>query len=42
VPEAVRIAKAYLTATLRAAVDLHIGHGHGPLNHFLGQEVALE
>ena len=41
VPEAVRIAKAYLTAALRAAVDLQIGHGHGPLNHFLGWEVPL-
>ena len=42
VPEAVRIAKAYLTAALRAAVDLRIGHGHGPLNHFLGQTVRIE
>jgi len=42
VREAVRIAKAYLTAALRAAVGLHIGHGHGPLNHFLGQEVMIE
>jgi hydroxymethylpyrimidine/phosphomethylpyrimidine kinase len=41
VREAVRIAKAYLTAALRAAVDLHIGHGHGPLNHFLGQQVDI-
>ncbi len=41
VPEAVRIAKAYLTAALRAAVGLRIGHGHGPLNHFLGWEVPL-
>lgn len=42
VPAAVRIAKEYLTAALRAAVDLHIGQGHGPLNHFLGQEVRVE
>ncbi|MFQ6100298.1 MAG: bifunctional hydroxymethylpyrimidine kinase/phosphomethylpyrimidine kinase [Anaerolineae bacterium] len=41
VQEAVCVAKAYLTATLRAAVDLQIGHGHGPLNHFLGREVDL-
>jgi hydroxymethylpyrimidine/phosphomethylpyrimidine kinase len=41
VREAVATAKAYLTAALRAAVDLHIGRGHGPLNHFLGQEVTL-
>ncbi|MFQ5859118.1 MAG: bifunctional hydroxymethylpyrimidine kinase/phosphomethylpyrimidine kinase [Anaerolineae bacterium] len=41
VQEAVRIAKEYLTAVLRAAVGLHIGEGHGPLNHFLGREVQL-
>lgn len=39
--EAVRIAKAYLTAALEAAVDLEIGQGHGPLNHFLGRQVDL-
>lgn len=39
--EAVQRAKAYLTAALKAAINLHIGHGHGPLNHFLGQEVDL-
>lgn len=33
VPEAVGIAKDYLTRVLRASVDLHIGHGHGPMNH---------
>jgi hydroxymethylpyrimidine/phosphomethylpyrimidine kinase len=31
---AVDTAKTYLTAALRAAVELKIGHGHGPLNHF--------
>ncbi len=36
------VAKAYLTATLRTAVDLHIGRGHGPLNHFLGREVDIQ
>jgi len=41
VGQAVREAKAYLTAALRAAVDLEIGHGHGPLNHFLGQAVTI-
>lgn len=34
VEEAVGAAKAYLTTALRASVDLGIGHGHGPLNHF--------
>ncbi|MCS7221113.1 MAG: bifunctional hydroxymethylpyrimidine kinase/phosphomethylpyrimidine kinase [Anaerolineae bacterium] len=37
--DAIRIAKAYLTATLQAAAALQIGRGHGPLNHWLGQEV---
>lgn len=33
VVDAVRIAKEYLTAILRASANLHIGHGHGPMNH---------
>jgi hydroxymethylpyrimidine/phosphomethylpyrimidine kinase len=41
VRQAVDTAKAYLTMTLRAAVDLHIGQGHGPLNHFLGRAVDI-
>jgi hydroxymethylpyrimidine/phosphomethylpyrimidine kinase len=41
VRQAVGMAKAYLTAALQAAVDLQLGQGHGPLNHFLGHEVAL-
>jgi hydroxymethylpyrimidine/phosphomethylpyrimidine kinase len=36
VNEAVRIAKSYLTAALRAAESLNVGHGHGPLNHSFG------
>ncbi len=39
VKEAVQTAKLYLTATIEAAVDLGIGGGHGPLNHFLNQQV---
>ncbi|MFX1573801.1 MAG: bifunctional hydroxymethylpyrimidine kinase/phosphomethylpyrimidine kinase [Promethearchaeota archaeon] len=31
--KAVHIAKAYLTAAIKSAVDLNIGHGHGPTNH---------
>jgi hydroxymethylpyrimidine/phosphomethylpyrimidine kinase len=31
---AVREAKAYLTAAIRAADRLHVGHGHGPVHHF--------
>ncbi|MFQ6059344.1 MAG: bifunctional hydroxymethylpyrimidine kinase/phosphomethylpyrimidine kinase, partial [Anaerolineae bacterium] len=34
VKEAVGAAKAYLTMALRASVDLRLGQGHGPLNHF--------
>lgn len=37
--EAVRRAKAYLTAALQAAATLRIGKGHGPLDHLLGQTV---
>lgn len=33
VVEAVRIAKAYLTAILQASAHLTLGHGHGPMNH---------
>jgi hydroxymethylpyrimidine/phosphomethylpyrimidine kinase len=32
--EAVAEAKKYVTAAIAAADRLHIGHGHGPLNHF--------
>ena len=31
--EAVHSAKQYVTAILKASIDLHIGHGHGPMNH---------
>ena len=33
-PEAVRLAKSYITAALQAGQDVTTGHGHGPLNHF--------
>ncbi|HET9692571.1 MAG TPA: bifunctional hydroxymethylpyrimidine kinase/phosphomethylpyrimidine kinase [Acidimicrobiales bacterium] len=33
-PDAVDDAKRYLTAALRAADGLRIGHGHGPVHHF--------
>ena len=32
--DAVRAAKAYVTAAIAAADTLHIGHGHGPVHHF--------
>ncbi|MGH6943100.1 MAG: bifunctional hydroxymethylpyrimidine kinase/phosphomethylpyrimidine kinase [Geminicoccaceae bacterium] len=33
-PDAVREAKAYLTAALKASDRLRVGHGHGPVHHF--------
>ena len=41
---AVREAKAYVTAAIRAADRLNVGHGHGPVHHFhaLWQEDADE
>ncbi len=33
VAEAVGAAKDYVTKVMSASVDLHIGHGHGPMNH---------
>lgn len=33
-PEAVRAAKAYITAAIDAGADVQTGYGHGPLNHF--------
>lgn len=35
--EAVTAAHSYLQAAIKAADDLHIGHGHGPVHHFHGQ-----
>jgi hydroxymethylpyrimidine/phosphomethylpyrimidine kinase len=32
--DAVRAAKAYVTAAIAAATGLAVGHGHGPLHHF--------
>jgi hydroxymethylpyrimidine/phosphomethylpyrimidine kinase len=34
--EAVREAKAYVTAAIAASDKLSIGHGHGPVHHFYG------
>lgn len=39
-PEAVKLAKDYITAALKAGADVRIGSGHGPLNHFF-QPVPL-
>ncbi len=32
--QAVRCAKNYLTEALKAGADIHVGNGHGPVNHF--------
>jgi hydroxymethylpyrimidine/phosphomethylpyrimidine kinase len=32
--DAVREAKAYVTAAIKASNALHIGSGHGPVHHF--------
>lgn len=34
---AVADAKRYVTAAIRAAAALHVGHGHGPVHHFHAQ-----
>lgn len=34
IEEAVRIAKDYIDAAIRAADGLEVGHGHGPVHHF--------
>jgi len=38
VREAVRGAKEYITAILRASADLHLGRGYGPMNHLAWRE----
>jgi hydroxymethylpyrimidine/phosphomethylpyrimidine kinase len=32
--DSVALAKEYVTAAIKAADGLHIGHGHGPVHHF--------
>lgn len=39
--QAVAEAKRYLTAALQSGASLRLGRGHGPVNHFLGQAVAV-
>ena len=33
IKKAVHIAKAYITTAIQSAINLNIGHGHGPTNH---------
>jgi hydroxymethylpyrimidine/phosphomethylpyrimidine kinase len=42
IKKAVYIAKAYLTAAIQNADDLHVGNGHGPTNHFQGVVVDVD
>lgn len=37
-PEAVQAAKNYLTRAISAGKDYQLGHGHGPVKHFLNAE----
>ncbi|MBI3077821.1 MAG: bifunctional hydroxymethylpyrimidine kinase/phosphomethylpyrimidine kinase [Deltaproteobacteria bacterium] len=39
-PEAVRAARGYVTGAIRAAVEMKLGHGHGPLHHFFAVRPA--
>ncbi|TFG06454.1 MAG: bifunctional hydroxymethylpyrimidine kinase/phosphomethylpyrimidine kinase [Promethearchaeota archaeon] len=40
--KAIHIAKAYINITLRGAKKLNVGHGHGPPNHSLGEEIEVD
>jgi len=38
-PEAIASAKDYISAIIAASVDLGLGHGHGPMDHFATRHV---
>lgn len=40
-PEAVARAKEYLSQALAAGKDVHIGHGHGPVDHLFNPEKLI-
>lgn len=40
-PEAISLAKKFLTEALKAGSNVQIGHGHGPLNHFFDPKKAI-
>ncbi|MHA2400032.1 MAG: bifunctional hydroxymethylpyrimidine kinase/phosphomethylpyrimidine kinase [Promethearchaeota archaeon] len=42
IKKAVHIAKAYLTAAIQKADNLHVGNGHGPTNHSQGIVVDVD
>lgn len=41
-PEAVRLAKEYITNAIWAGRDVKTGHGHGPLNHFFAPKPLVK
>ncbi|TFF84224.1 MAG: bifunctional hydroxymethylpyrimidine kinase/phosphomethylpyrimidine kinase [Promethearchaeota archaeon] len=42
IEKAVHIAKAYLTTLIKNSQNFNIGQGRGPLNHYLGQSLAID
>ena len=40
--KSVHIAKAYLTAAIKKSDQLHVGKGHGPVDHFQGSRVEVD
>ncbi|MFX0186140.1 MAG: bifunctional hydroxymethylpyrimidine kinase/phosphomethylpyrimidine kinase [Candidatus Hodarchaeota archaeon] len=42
ITKAVHIAKAYITKAIQRADELHIGKGHGPTNHLLGDVIEVD
>jgi hydroxymethylpyrimidine/phosphomethylpyrimidine kinase len=42
IQKSTHIAKAYITTLIKNSKNLKIGHGHGPLNHFLGQSLDID
>lgn len=41
-PEAVGLAKSYVTEALRAGADVRVGCGHGPVNHFFDPKKLMK
>ena len=39
--DAVAYAKEYLSKALEAGKDVHIGEGHGPVDHFFNPEKLM-
>ncbi len=40
--KSVHISKAYLTAAIKKSDQLHVGKGHGPVDHFQGSSVEVD